>query len=122
MVEAFAITSDDEQGVVDSHTQTDHRHERGGEVGHRQHVAQDDDERCANTEPDESRADRQPHGKNRSESEYENDDRGEQPVGLAGRKFEAGEDVAAVLDAQVSTGKWLTQFSDLFAKGDELGL
>ena len=68
---------------IDADTETDHRHHRGREVGHRHDVAAERHERWCHTQAEQRDADGQAHGKHRAERDDENDDHRDQPVDLA---------------------------------------
>ena len=98
--EVLSVAGDDEQRVVDADAEADHRHHRGGEVGHRDDVAGERHERRGDAETEQGDADRQAHGEHRTEREDEDDDRGDEAVDLALGELELGEQVAAVLDLE----------------------
>ncbi len=102
--EVLSIAGDDEQGVVDADAQADHRHHRGGEVGHRDDVAGERHERGGDAEAEQGDADRQAHGEHGAEGEDQDDHRRDQAVDLALGEFERGEQVAAVLDLEPLDG------------------
>ena len=98
--EILSVAGDDEQRVVDADAQADHRHHRGGEVGHRDDVAGERHERRGDAEAEQGDADRQAHGEDRTERQDEDDDRRDDAVDLALGELELGEQVAAVLDLE----------------------
>ena len=99
-VQLFSVSGDDEQGVVDAHTEADHRRDLGAELGNREAVRGDGHHRRAHTESEQCRGDRQAHRQHRAEGDQQDDDRRQQAEDLALGQVEPGEQLAAVLDAQ----------------------
>ena len=120
-VEVLAVAGDDEQRVVDADTDADHRHRGGGEVGHVDEVADDEDQRDAGADAEQRGADRQPHREHRPERDQQDDHGGEQPDRLAGAADRVGgEHVAAVLDRQPLDVDLVSVGLDLLAGVEEV--
>ena len=83
----LAEASENEERIVDPHTQADHRRELGGEVGRIDDVREERDQSKASTEAKERGDNRQAHGDERAEGDEQHDDRREQSNG--GREPEA---------------------------------
>ncbi len=94
------ISGDDEQGVVDPHTETEHDGDGGGEVGNGDHVAEKPRQRGAETDAGEGDPDRQPHGEHRPEGEDQDDDGEGDSEELRAGHLELGEDLTADLDLE----------------------
>ena len=75
--EALPVPSDDEQRVVDAHADPDHRRELRGEVGCRDGMADELDERDTDADAEERDEDRQAHREQRAERDEQDHDGGE---------------------------------------------
>ncbi len=99
-MQTLSISGHDEQGVVDPDAQADHRSDRGGEVGHGGDVADQVGQPQPEAHPAQGHGDRQAHGQHRPER-HDEDHHGERDADeLRLRWLEAGEGLAADLDAQ----------------------
>ena len=94
----FAITSNDEQRIVDSDSEADHHPEGGGEVRHGQEVRHQRDHENSGSDAAERRADGQPHGQHGTKSKNQDHDCEGQAEHLGGWSFELREHLTAVLD------------------------
>ncbi len=110
-VDVLAISADDEQRVVDADTESDHRGDLRGELGHPEGVGDDSEDAGAHAEPEQSGADRQSHRQHRSEGQHQDDHGGEDAEHLALGQFEWLEELAAVLDLQ--TGRALHRLAEV---------
>ena len=75
--EVLAVSRDDEQRVVDADAEADHRHRRGGEVGHVDDGAHAQHDRDTGADAEQRGADRQAHREHRAEREQQDDHRRE---------------------------------------------
>ncbi len=99
-VEVLPEPGDDEERVVDADPEADHHAERGGEVGHRHHVAEQAHEDRADADAGQGDADGQAHGQDRAEGEDQDDDGEGQAEQLGGGCLELGEGLAAEEDPE----------------------
>ena len=99
-VQLLAVTGDDQQGVVDAHAEADHQADELRHLGHREHVAQRDQDRGADADAHQRGADGQAHGEHRPEGQDQDDDGERHAQDLGRRLLELGEDPATRLDAQ----------------------
>jgi hypothetical protein len=99
-VELLAVAGDDQQRVVDADTEADHDPQERGEVGDRQHLAQQGDDRGSEADAEQCDTDGQAHGEDRAEGDDQDDDGERQPDGLGLRLLELPEDEPAHLDAE----------------------
>ncbi len=104
LVQVLAIAGDDEQRVVDTDPEPDHRGHLRREVRHVLEPAEQGGQRDCGAEAEQRGADRQAHGDHRTERDQQNDHRGEETEQLAGRQRERAEHVAAVLDRHALDG------------------
>ena len=119
--EPLAVASDDEQRVVDADAESDHGDHRGHEVGHRDHVAEQRDQREADAKTEQGGADRQPHRQHRAEGQDQDDDGGDDAEDLALGQLELAEEVTAVLDRQALDRRLLlTELLDRVAQLGDL--
>jgi hypothetical protein len=120
-LQALPIPRDDEEGVVDTDPDTDHRAERHREVGHRDHVRQQRDQAGADTDAEQGHADRQAHREDRTEREDQDDDREAQTDQFGLGRLELAERLATDLDLQaLDVGR--SQLGDLGADLAGVGL
>src|SRR4051794_32722155 len=92
------VAGDDEERVVDTDAEADHRRQGGGDPGHLQRVLEQFDDRERAGEADDRREDRQHHRRRRTEGKEEDDHRRDQAddLGELGLRFrELLADVAA---------------------------
>ncbi len=75
IVHLLAVARDDEEGVVDAHTETDHHAQDQREVGNVHEGRQHADTCSADEEAHERGEDRQAHGDNGAERDQQHDDR-----------------------------------------------
>ena len=94
------IASDDEQGVVDPDTETEHDRNRGGEVGDGEDVAEEPGQGRAEPDAGECDPDGQAHGEHRPEGQDEDDDGEGDTEELRTGHLEFGEDLATELDLE----------------------
>jgi hypothetical protein len=99
-VQLLAVAGDDQQGVVDADAQADHDAEERGEVGDRDHVAEQRDDRGAEADAEQGDAHRQAHRQHRAERQDQDDDGERQAEHLGRRLGELGEDEPAQLDVE----------------------
>ena len=86
----LSVAVDDEQGVVDTDTETDHGGQGRGERRDVQEVSDEGDEQQATTESDDRGDDGQARRHNRTEGNEQDDDGNEESDGLAARGLLAG--------------------------------
>ena len=94
------IAGDDEQGVVDPDTETEHDRNRGGEVGDGEDVAEEPGQGRAEPDAGEGDPDGQAHGEHRPEGQDEDDDGEGDTEELGTGHLEFGEDLATELDLE----------------------
>ena len=119
-VELLAIAGDDEERVVDADAEADHDPEERREVGDREDVGQQGDDRHADADAEQRVADGQPHREHRPEREDQDDDREREAEHLGRRRLERGEDLTAELDLHaVDVGREsLDLLADLVGAGE----
>ena len=94
-VKSLAVAGDDEQGVVDTDAEPDHRPQECGEVGDLDDVAEDDDQTQPGPDTPEGNGDRQAHREDRAEGEDQHHDGEGEADELGLRWFEHGQGCAA---------------------------
>jgi hypothetical protein len=105
--EELAVPHHDHEGVVDAHSQADHDAHHRSEARDLDDVRDQRHRADSDRQPEQSHADRQAHGDERSECQQQHDHRGDQADQLAEarlRLLEDEEEVAAQLDLQRRTG------------------
>ena len=99
--ELLAIAGHDEEGVVNTDTEADHRCELGCERRHVEHQGEEREASETDSEAEEGGDDREPHCDHRPERDEEDDDRREEAEEFAARRlgaYDALDDRAARLD------------------------
>lgn len=105
---ALAEARDDEQGIVDPHSEAEERAELGREVGRVQEPRPEADQAQSGPEAEQCGDDRQAHGQGRSEGDQQDDHGGEQADrrGRAERRAGGGLDrPAAEIDLQIARSR-----------------
>ena len=103
LVEPLAVAGHDEQGVVDPHTDPDHRGDLRREIRHADPVGEHKHERDADADAEQRGEDRQAHRQERPERDQQDDHGGDEADGLGpARGLELGvlNHVPAELDRQ----------------------
>ena len=106
MPEHLPIPGDDEQGVVDADADADHRAERESQPRHVDARAEHVDKGEADAEAHHRSQQRKSHGDHAAEGQQQDDDRGDEPEQLGGRRLLCVEETegAADLDNQPVAG------------------
>ena len=89
-LESLSVAGDDEQRVVDAHTDADHRRQRRGEALQRIHVRQQTDDGKPDRDTGQRDDDGQHHREHRPERDQQDDDRGEDADPLARQRRPLG--------------------------------
>ncbi len=95
------VATNDEQGVVDAHAQSDHHPDQRGDLRNGEDVGEQRDQpERRGTDAGDGDGDRQPHREHRAEGQNENDDREREADQLRLGRFEAAERPASDLDTE----------------------
>ena len=94
MVQVLPVSGDDEQRIVDAHTQADHQAEERSELGHLDEVGEDRDGHRAGHDAGDGHADGQTHGQHGPEGHHEDHDGERDAEGFRGGLLELAEALA----------------------------
>ncbi len=116
-VEVFTEASDDEQGVVDTHSEADHRRHLGAHFGNVDPARSEGHRGHRDPEADQGCADGQTHCHHRTEGDQEDEDGRQNAEHLTGRELQVFEDLAAVFDGETGHDDALAEVSNLVGGG-----